>query len=287
MDIRQLRYFLTICEEGQITAAAKKLHMAQPPLSQQLKALEDELGVMLVKRGNRSILLTDAGELLKERAKTIVQLCDVSKKEVQDIQGSIKKNLTIGIVTSSHNVFLENGIQAFHQDYPNTVFTLREGNTFQVMDMLEKGICDLGVVRTPFPHSKFHVLPISKEPMVAVVDVKNNPFTTDVITLQELENKPLIYYERYASLLEELFMENGFLPEVLCRNQDARTTLLWAKTGMGVGIVPKSAITLIDASDLSIVQITEKRLETEIMMIYMKERYLSEVAAAFLSYYKK
>lgn len=286
MDIRQLRYFLTICEEGQITAAAKKLHMAQPPLSQQLKALENELGVILIKRGNRSIRLTDAGELLKERAIAILQLCDASKKEVQDNQGSIKKNLSIGIVTSSHNVFLANGIQEFHRDYPNTVFTLREGNTFQVMDMLEKGICDLGVVRTPFPQSKFQVLPISKEPMAAVVNVKHNPFSSEVITLQDLENKPLIYYERYAALLEELFMEKGFLPNVLCRNQDARTTLLWAKTGMGIGIVPKSAITLIDASDLAVLNIEERRLETQIMMIYIKERYVSDIAAAFLSYYQ-
>lgn len=286
MDIRQLRYFLTICEEGQITAAAKKLHMAQPPLSQQLKALEEELGVTLVKRGNKTIVLTDAGALLKERAKTILQLCDASKKEIQDIRRNIKKNLTIGIVTSSHNVFLEKGIQAFHKDYPNTFFTLHEGNTFQVMEMLEKGIIELGVVRTPFPHSKFHVLPIAEETMVAVVNMNKNPFSTKSITLQDMKEQQLIYYERYAALLEELFLENGFLPHTLCRNQDARTTLLWAKAGLGVGIVPKSAVALIDAHDVSIIEIKEKRLETKIMMIYMKDRYVSEVAAAFISYYK-
>lgn len=287
MDIRQLHYFLTICEEGQITAAARRLHMAQPPLSLQLKALEEELGVTLVKRGNRSIVLTDAGELLKERAKEILQLCEGTKKEVQDARRKTKKNLSIGIVTSSHSVFLQKGILHFHEDYPNTTFTLKEGNTFQIMELLEKGSIELGVVRTPFPHSRFLAQRISSDKMVAVVRKDRNPFTSTKIRLEQLKDLPLIYYERYESLLEELFVEHGFLPHVICRNQDARTTLQWAKSGIGIGIVPASALALVDASDLDTAELCEERLYTDIMLICMKDHYLSDVAATFLSYYEQ
>ncbi|MGG3989038.1 LysR family transcriptional regulator [Bacillus smithii] len=76
MDIRQLRYFLTIAEEGQITRAAKRLHMAQPPLSQQLKLLEQELGVQLVERMGRMVRLTEAGRILQLRAEQIIGLVD-------------------------------------------------------------------------------------------------------------------------------------------------------------------------------------------------------------------
>ncbi|MEG0329199.1 MAG: LysR family transcriptional regulator [Longicatena sp.] len=286
MDIRQLRYFLTICEEGQISAAARKLHMAQPPLSQQLKALEDELGVSLLKRGNRSIQLSDAGELLKTRSQQIIQLCESTKKEVIDAKRNTKKTLTIGIVSSSHNVFLNHGVQAFHADYPNTDFILKEGNTFEVMDMLSKGIVEIGIVRTPFSNTLVNCVSLAQEAMVAVVHKEENPFSTTSITIDDLNNQPLLYYERYEALLSQLFVEAGFHPHVVCRNQDARTTLLWANAKMGIGIVPQSALSLIDTKNLSVLEIKEKRLMTQLMMITMKDKYVSDTALTFLLYYR-
>lgn len=86
MDIKQLRYFHTIAEEGQITNAAKRLHMAQPPLSYQLKNLEDELGVKLVERGSRNIKLTDAGLILYKRAEQILSLAKSTEDELKDFK---------------------------------------------------------------------------------------------------------------------------------------------------------------------------------------------------------
>ena len=86
MDIKQLRYFLTIAEEGQITAAARRLHIAQPPLSQQLKLLEIELGVKLVERGPRHIHLTDAGKILRTRAEQILELSNSTINEIDDFK---------------------------------------------------------------------------------------------------------------------------------------------------------------------------------------------------------
>lgn len=286
MDLKQLRYFLTICEEGQITAAAKKLHMAQPPLSQQLKALEEELGVMLVKRGNRNILLTEAGELLKEKATHILQACEDMKLEIRDGSRGIKLTLRIGIVPSSHAVFLHHGIQSFHQEYPNTSFDMKEGNTFQVMEMLEKGVIEIGVVRTPFPQNRFCIQKIMREPMVAVVLKNHNPFAKTQLQVKDFIGHSIIYYERYEKLLNEIFIENGFLPDILCRNQDARTTIAWASAGLGIGIVPQSATIMCDKKDLDILEIMDERLYTDIVIITIKERYLSDTATAFLNYYK-
>lgn len=287
MDIKQLQYFLTICEEGQITAAAKRLHMAQPPLSYQLKMLEEELGVELLKRGRHHIQLTDAGELLKEKAEHILRLCDATKKEVQDASHGVHHQLSIGIVPSSHHAFLESGIQLFHQEYPNVDFSLKEGNTFQVLEMLEKGLIDLGIVRTPFPQSKVHACTFWKEGMAAVTRKDEQILKKEAVTLRDLKELPLIYYERYASLLNELFLEEGFLPHIFCMNQDARTTLLWAKAGLGVAIVPKSAISLIDAQDLSIHDIIDQRLQTEIVMITLRDHYITDITEKFISYYQK
>lgn len=287
MDIKQLQYFLAICEEGQITAAAKRLHMAQPPLSYQLKMLEEELGVPLLLRGKHHIQLTDAGELLREKAEQICRLCEDTKKEVQDAKSHVSHELRIGIVSSSHHAFLESGIRDFHHDYPNVTFILKEGNTFQILDLLEKGLIEIGIVRTPFPQKNVKTISFWKEGMVAVCQKQQRLSNENHIRLQDLINVPLIYYERYASLLEDCFLQSGLLPTCFCINQDARTSLLWAKAGLGVAIVPKSAVTLIEHEDLNIYDIDHPRLITSIHMICMKDRYLSQTAQTFVEYYSK
>ena len=107
MDIRQLTYFMVIAEEGQITAAARRLHMAQPPLSQQMKALEEELGVQLLQREPRSVTLTDAGEILYRRARQIVTLTDSTRREIADFKNGLRGTLSIGTVSSSGSVILQ------------------------------------------------------------------------------------------------------------------------------------------------------------------------------------
>lgn len=109
MDIRQLKYFLTITEEEQITAAARRLRIAQPPLSQQMKGLEDELGITLFKRGPRHIQLTDAGKLLANRARQILELSDSTVREIDDFKRGLKGTLSIGTVSSSGNIFAQPG----------------------------------------------------------------------------------------------------------------------------------------------------------------------------------
>lgn len=285
MDLRQLRYFYTICEEGQITAAAKKLHMAQPPLSQALQALEKELGVSLMQRGTRSIVLSEAGEVLKVRAQQILELCEGTKKEVIQHGTQLHKTLHIGMVSSAHNVFLQTGLHAFHEAYPHVQFRIKEGNTFQVMDMLQKGLIDFGVVRTPFVRQDAKTLTLRKEGMVAAFP-KHFSIPQGKLTLLKLKVYPVIYYERYAVHIEQLCMEYGFYPNCVCQNQDARTTLLWVNAGIGVGIVPKSACDQVNVQDLQIVDIAEERLESEIMLVHYKDEHAHDVNTKFLSFFK-
>lgn len=141
MDIRQLKYFLAIAEEGQITLAAKKLQMAQPPLSQQLKLLEEELGVKLVERGPRRIQLTEAGIILQNRAKQILELSDSTTREIKDLVKGLKGTLSIGTVSSSGATLLKDRLSEFHRNYTGVKFEIHEGNTFMIIDLLSKGIC--------------------------------------------------------------------------------------------------------------------------------------------------
>lgn len=110
MDIRQMKYFKTIVEEGTISKAAKKLHMAQPPLSMQLKQLEEELSVILLKRGNKQVELTEAGNRFYKRCLQILDLTEITKNELKQ---SYQDVLRIGITSSNSGLIQQESIQEF------------------------------------------------------------------------------------------------------------------------------------------------------------------------------
>ncbi|WP_422657761.1 LysR family transcriptional regulator [Paenibacillus sp. EC2-1] len=283
MDIRQLKYFLAIAEEGQITSAARKLKMAQPPLSQQLKLLEEELGVKLVDRGPRSIKLTEAGTILRNRAQQILELTESTTREIHDCVKGVKGTLSIGTVSSSGATLLQDRLCEFHKTYLGVKFEIHEGNTFTIIDLLNKGIVEIGIIRTPFNVTNLECLYTKAEPMIAVM-TPDYDWTRDeqFINIGELENKPLIIYRRFEQLIRETCLENGFDPLIFCMNDDARTTLLWANAGLGIGIIPKSAFELTNNSNLIYKTIHNESLQTSVAAVWIKDKYLSSLASKFI-----
>lgn len=283
MDIRQLRYFLAIVEEEQITAAAKKLHIAQPPLSQQLKLLEDELGVKLIERGSRSINLTDAGKILRERAREILELSESTVNEINDLRKGLKGTLTIGTISSSGSLLLKNVITKFHMEYQGVKFSIREGDTFTIMELLNKRVIEIGIVRTPFKASNYGCKYMKKEPMIAAM-TREFAKTLDgnTIKLSELKDKPLILYRRFEQLIMDTCFEDGFEPNIFCKNEDARTTLMWANAGLGIAIVPRSAFGSVCNENLTYKEIDNDKLATSIAAIWIEDRYMSSLAEKFI-----
>lgn len=287
MDIKQLTYFITIVEEGTITHAANKLHMAQPPLSTQLKLLEDELGTKLMERGARKIKLTDAGKILYKRAKHIVEITNSTTKEIEEFGKGIQGTLRLGTISSSGTVLLSKRIIDFNKKYPNIRFEIHEGNTYELIEKINSGTIEVGIVRTPFNHQNLECLFLEFEPMVAVMSC-NYKFESDSdeIILDDLKNIPLIIYRRFEKMLLSEFQDLGFEPNIFCINDDARTTILWARAGLGIGIVPKSAINFEFMENIKYKVINKNTLRTQISAIWIKERYLSLAAKRFLEFFK-
>lgn len=287
MNLKQLKYFIAIAEERQITAAAKRLHIAQPPLSYQLSLLEQELGVTLIKRGPRNAELTDAGQLLYKRAEQILDMTSSTAHEVESYGKGMRGVLSLGVVSSSGGIVPNQRMIEFTKHYPDIQFEIHEGNTFAIIEMLEKGIIDLGIVRTPFQHERFHCRYSELEPMAAVMTKdrvcgknKHN------ITLQELKNEPLIIYRRFEALIYEAFSEGGITPFICCLNDDARTTYIWAQKGFGIGIVPKSALLVLNPNQLICKDILNDKLKTQVAVIWERNRYLSPLAHRFVELFE-
>ena len=282
MTLKQLKYFTAVAEERQITAAAQKLHIAQPPLSYQLAELERELGVLLIKRGPRNAELTDAGELFYRRARQILDMAASAAREAESCGRGMRGVLSIGAVSSSGGVVPNRGMLAFTRDYPEVRFEIREGNTFAILEMLEKGIVDIGIVRTPFPGERFHCRRAAPEPMAAVMPPNRVCGEEDGVTLQELARQPLIFYRRFETLIREAFAGEGLDPFVCCLNDDARTTYTWALKGFGVGIVPSTELSVLNPDGPVCRKILCDRLVTQVVVIWERGRYLSPIARRFV-----
>lgn len=154
MDLKQLEYFVTIVEEGSITGAARRLHMAQPPLSHQLKSLEQELGTTLLGRGARRVTLTQSGEALYRRAKQMLSLGQAARRELEDLSLGVRGTLSIGTVSSSGAALLDRRMLDYHEKYPQVSFEIREGNTFALIELLNAGELRLELSVRPFMLSK-------------------------------------------------------------------------------------------------------------------------------------
>lgn len=288
MDIRHVKYFLAIAEERSISRAAKKLYISQPPLSQQLKALEEELGVRLFERTTRSLEITDAGRVFRERALQIVELMDSTVREVKDSVTEMQGTLSVGFVASSGAALLPDRIPNFNRSYPEITFQIREGSTHRILDLLNSGIIEIGIVRTPFNLENYEYVELPGEGMVAVAGRKFLGGEREgVLKLNELEGVPLIIDKRFEKLIIGACQQAGFTPRVLCEGEDSRSLLGWASSGMGVAVVPRSAGELLPSADVVVREIECSSLKTKTLITWMRNRVLSKAAQKFIETFKR
>ena len=294
MELKQLSHFVTVVKEGTISGAARKLNLSQPPLSTQMKQLEDEFGCVLFERGSRKIQLTEAGQLLYDRAVTMLELSEATRRELLDYNSGLTGALRLGVVSSVGSSLLPLWAAAFHQAYPDIRFELFEANTYQLLEQLRSNLLELAIVRTPFHAEGFVCTSLCEEPMLAVGSETFFPEKTVVpsdsgcfdgcITLEALSRLPLIVYRRWETPLHDAFTREGLSPSYFCLNDDARTSVRWADAGLGVGIVPASSQPLLQNPHTKVYKISDSRLFTSISVIHNKNAYLSTIARMFLKH---
>jgi len=232
MDFHQLQYFVAIAESGSITAAAKKLFLSQPPLSMQMKQLEKELGCVLFLRGAREIQLTEAGKLLYNRAKSLLELRRVTEEELAACADGTSGTIRLGMISSVGSSLLPQWLAAFHTKHPDIRFSVYEADTYQILEKLHQDRIEMALVRSPFSAEGIQRIPLRSESLIAV---GHRSFFADAtsISLQQLAEQPLIVYRRWENILNQKFRTLGITPSYFCVNEDARTTVLLGRCRVG------------------------------------------------------
>ena len=158
MDLKSLRYFLAIAEEGSISAAAESLNLSQPNISRQMTLLEKELGAKLFERGSRRIVLTEEGTLLRRRAVEILQLADTAVTEIGSAGKDVIGTVRIGCGETDAMRVVARAIRRFSETHPMVRFELHSGNAEDVSDLLERGLVDFGVLIEPTDKTRYDYL---------------------------------------------------------------------------------------------------------------------------------
>lgn len=300
MEFRRLKYFVTIVEEGSISLAAKKLNMAQPPLSQQLKTLEDELNVSLFERQPRKLTLTDEGKFFYERCLSILELVDHTNDELQEFVNGVSGTLRVGSILSLGAALLPEKISYFRQHYPNVTFQVSEGDPNRMMELLEKRIIEIGIVRLPFNHEIFDHIPLQTDHYTALMTDDYAVGTSDEVDLKDLENLPIMILRRYtntssynhsmynAEVFRQACLDVGFEPSIICESSEIMTLLTWARAGIGIAIVPSSVYDLLPHRELHMKKIKNPVIQTQqAALIWLKNKQLSPPAKRFKALFEQ
>lgn len=193
MELRVLRYFLGVAREGSITGAAQTLNVTQPTLSRQLKDLEDELGQKLFRRGSHHVSLTPEGMLLRKRAEEIMEMVHKTESEFGSMGENVSGDIHIGCGESEAMRQIVEILRALREEYPEIKFHLFSGNADDVMERLDKGILDFGVLIQPVDISKYDHLALPVKDVWGLVMRRDNPLAAqEAIERKDLADIPLL-----------------------------------------------------------------------------------------------
>ncbi|MEH7224427.1 LysR family transcriptional regulator [Bacillus sp. JJ1566] len=285
MDIKQLRYFIAIAEEKNITAAATRLHMSQPPLSMQLKQLEEELGVKLFERNGKRMELTDKGDILYQRALHLVNSVEEIKNEVQETEEGTKGVLAVGINTLSVSGFSDM-LQAFHKKYPLVTLKIVQNDSYYLAEMVKNRAIELAFVRLPLEHRGFIYEHLLSEPFVFVSNKK-----TDMVSLEEISQMPLIIPSTEGlgsyNIIHEAFSKQKLKFTSIAECSDMHVLMEMVKGGMGATIVPKSVLDVYRDNILHSAPIKDANLISSLGVIWLEHHYVSTTAKNFIELVKE
>ncbi|MES9508344.1 LysR substrate-binding domain-containing protein [Streptomyces sp. NPDC000609] len=244
MQFQQLTYFVAVAEARHFTRAAEEVHVSQPSLSQQIRALESELGAELFSRARGNITLTDAGEALLPLARRILADADTARHEVQELAQLRRGRVRLGATPSLCTGLLPDVLRAFHDRHPGIQLLLEEGGSLDLVRELARGALDLALVVLPLPAASpaLTTVELLQEDLVVVSSAgAPRPGRGGRVRIADLQGAPLVMF-RHGYDLRELTVAacraEGFEPSFTVEGGEMDAVLGFVRAGLGIAVVP-------------------------------------------------
>jgi DNA-binding transcriptional LysR family regulator len=288
VEIKDMRAFYAIVEEGNISHAAQRLDIAQPALSRQMKRLEQRLGVQLFERGSRRIRLTDAGRMLYARVEHILGMVDGTVREITEIGSGVAGSIRLGTITTSGAMLVPELLTEFHRRYPQVTFQIWEAEGARILELLDNRVIEIGITRTQVDTQAYESIVLPNEPLVLIMN-KEQEIGADahVIRLAELEGHSLLVPLRWQSGFVASCRKQGFEPQIVCVSDSIVQDLLLTKMGMGMAILPVSSKTLLTDGNLIYKKLVEPEMSTHTVVAWLRNRTISTSSAHLLRLFRE
>lgn len=288
MEIRVLRYFLTVVREESITKASEVLHITQPTLSRQLSQMEEEVGVKLFNRGSRKITLTNEGILLRRRAEEILQLVDKTEKELIEQDEQVEGKISIGCGEIASVQLLPILFREFRQTYPRICFDIFTATADLVKEQMDKGLIDIGLLLEPIDMQKYDFIRLDKkENWVVLMRPDDTLARKEFVTAKDLSTLPLILPRR-MSVQSELASWFGDYYEklnvVFTSNLNTNGAIM-VSNGLAYSLVIEGALPFWDQSKITYRPLSPSLTATSVLA-WKRGQPFSVAATKFIEYIK-
>ena len=286
MDLRGLHYFSAVAEELNFTRAAQRLCMSQPPLSNQIKALEEELGTPLFLRGGRTLQLTEAGKVLYRRASQLLDLAERTQEEVSSLAMGLSGTLCLGSVAGLAPFLAARWLSGFREEYPLVRFEIVNGSSDDIIDQIQRGYIELGLIAAPYDDEHLEGIPVGDEPWCAIMS-RRNPLAAEPekpLPLKELAGQPLIVPHRRSRVdeIRSWFQQAGAEPTIIGEHSNYVDVLAMASADVGISIFPQTAPETMPG--IVCRRIVEPSHQARYLLVRKRNTSISELSQAFLDF---
>jgi DNA-binding transcriptional LysR family regulator len=290
LELRHLRYFVAVAEELHFSRAAKRLHIAQPPLSQQIRKLERYIGHPLFSRNSRTVTLTQAGETLLERSRYLLRRLEDDLETVRRVGRGEIGTLTVGFIGSAMLTVLPALIGSYRKRFPKVDLRLRELTTSHLVDAIRQGAVDLGFLRDAGSTEDLIIEKVVAERFVAALPKKHPLADRKKISLILLKGEPLILFARELGPLAwdktiGLCERAGFRPTIVQDAPEWLTVLRLVSSGLGFSIAP-ACVATIQTPGVVCRELTKCPVSTNIELARRSD-HLNPIMEAFLAEARK
>lgn len=241
MEIHQLKYFIAIVETGSFSKAAKRCYVTQPSLSQQIIKLEKEFGKKLFDRLGNKVVLTDTGNTLLPRAKSILKELEEIKSDIEDNEASKKGVLSVGLIPTIAPFLLPSCLKTFKKKFPDAEIKIQENLTENLIQMLIGFKVDIAIMSLPIDSKLVEYKKLFDEPLVLSIPNKFRLSKSKKIKIKNLENIPFIALDEehcFGEHVQTICYEKEINPDIVCKTWNISTIINSVSIGSGISIIP-------------------------------------------------
>ena len=288
MNFHHLELFYAVAERRSVSAAAAALHLTQPAVSLQIRALEKSCGLLLFERGGPQLRLTQAGEALHRCAVSILHTRDEARRLMDELGAATKGTLVLGGNTTGGMYLLPRVVRAFRERYPDTEITLQVDATERLYDSALQNVLDMALVGGPTVDKRFGVEPVCVDHVVLIVSPSHPLARRASVALKDLKEQPCVLPQpgsRTRQLVERRLKAGGVTPRIVMQLPGTEAVKKAVEANLGIGFVSSYAVEREAAlGDLVLVPIEGFQITRHMELIYRRQKYFSPVAERFRAF---